>query len=186
MLSVINVSYKFCRTRAVFHTFTLGGRRLQCNPFQLRSHCRHAGEQPVNYMYDVLVPNLVNTAKWSANDCPVHGGGLYYNLYHFKSSKSVYFQFYLQHQRYVLGYDGIAFLINSIFASQSLLHACLDRGNLSIEKFSRWLRTICTILLSRNSQADRLKAINYVEQALTVLEEQNGEQASTPSEVCPA
>ncbi len=40
-----------------------------------------------------------------------------------------------------------------------------------MEKFSRWLRAICTILLSRNSQADRKKAITYAEQALTVMED---------------
>lgn len=57
---------------------------------------------------------------------------------------------------------------------QALLHACLDQGRLSIEKFSRWLRAICTILLSRNSEGDRTKAISYVEQALTVIEDQDG------------
>ena len=40
-----------------------------------------------------------------------------------------------------------------------------------MEKFSRWLRSICTILLSRNGEADRVKAIGYMEQAVAVLEE---------------
>lgn len=54
---------------------------------------------------------------------------------------------------------------------QAILHASLDRAVLSVEKFSRWLRAICTILLSRNSAADRTKAIGYVEQAVGVLQE---------------
>lgn len=45
---------------------------------------------------------------------------------------------------------------------------------MSVEKFARWLRAICTILLSRNSQADRKKAITYAEQALTVMEDPDG------------
>ncbi|KAL5495788.1 SPO22_1 [Sanghuangporus weigelae] len=56
---------------------------------------------------------------------------------------------------------------------ESLLRACLDHENLSVEKFSRWLRAICSILLSRNSSSDRGKAISYVEQALVVLENQD-------------
>ncbi|EJD04521.1 uncharacterized protein FOMMEDRAFT_146421 [Fomitiporia mediterranea MF3/22] len=63
-------------------------------------------------------------------------------------------------------------------ALEALLHSCLDRGKLSIEKFSRWLRAICSILLSRNFYADRTKAIGYVEQALTVLEDQNNSAES--------
>jgi len=60
---------------------------------------------------------------------------------------------------------------------EALLHACLDRGAASIDRFSRWLRAICSILLSRNSQGDRPKALNYVEQALAVLESQSGSDA---------
>ena len=52
---------------------------------------------------------------------------------------------------------------------QAILHASLDRAALSVEKFSRWLRAICTILLSRNRPTDRTKAIGYVEQAVEVL-----------------
>lgn len=40
-----------------------------------------------------------------------------------------------------------------------------------MEKFSRWLRAICTILLSKNSASDRAKALGYVEQAVAVLED---------------
>ena len=50
----------------------------------------------------------------------------------------------------------------------------LDRKALSLEKFSRWLRTICTILLSRNATTDRAKALNYVEQAMAVLKNDTG------------
>ena len=46
---------------------------------------------------------------------------------------------------------------------------------LSVEKFSRWLRAICTILLSRNSATGRTKAAGYVEQAVRVLQEHGTE-----------
>lgn len=63
---------------------------------------------------------------------------------------------------------------------EAILHGCLDRGIMSVEKFSRWLRAICTILLSRNSQADRKKAITYAEQALTVMEDPDTSGESYP------
>ncbi|KAF9229785.1 hypothetical protein BS17DRAFT_688278 [Gyrodon lividus] len=53
----------------------------------------------------------------------------------------------------------------------AILHACLAHTHLSLEKFSRWLRSICTILLSQGTAPDRSKAIQYVEQASAVLEE---------------
>ncbi|KAF4566535.1 hypothetical protein EYR36_011966 [Pleurotus pulmonarius] len=56
-------------------------------------------------------------------------------------------------------------------ALEAILHASLNHGSLSVEKFARWLRAICTIILSRNTIADRAKAIGYVEQAVTVMEE---------------
>jgi len=56
-------------------------------------------------------------------------------------------------------------------ALEGILHACLTNSHLSLEKFSRWLRSICTILLSQGTVADRSKAIQYVEQASAVLEE---------------
>ncbi|KAI9566962.1 meiosis protein SPO22/ZIP4 like-domain-containing protein [Boletus coccyginus] len=52
-----------------------------------------------------------------------------------------------------------------------ILHACLRNSHLSLEKFSRWLRSICTILLSQGTVADRSKAMQYMEQASAVLEE---------------
>lgn len=55
-------------------------------------------------------------------------------------------------------------------SNQALLHASLDRRSLSVEKFSRWLRAICTILLARNTAADRVKAVGYVEQAFAVMD----------------
>jgi hypothetical protein len=58
---------------------------------------------------------------------------------------------------------------------QAILHATLDRASMSIEKFSRWLRGICTILLSRNSASDRAKAVGYVEQAITVIKDHHDE-----------
>ena len=59
--------------------------------------------------------------------------------------------------------------------SQAILHASLDRNTLSVEKFARWLRAICTMLLARNMAPDRLKAISYIEQAIVVLEDHGGD-----------
>ncbi|KAF8060777.1 meiosis protein SPO22/ZIP4 like-domain-containing protein, partial [Lyophyllum atratum] len=61
--------------------------------------------------------------------------------------------------------------INEMGAPKALLRASLDHNHLSVEKFSRWLRAICTILLARNTSEDRVKAIGYVEQALSVIED---------------
>lgn len=54
---------------------------------------------------------------------------------------------------------------------EAILRASLDHNSLSVEKFSRWLRAICTISLARNTPADKVKAIGYVEQALSVIED---------------
>ena len=50
-----------------------------------------------------------------------------------------------------------------------ILHTCLNRNMFAVEKFSRWLRAICTILLARNRPPDRLKALAYIEQATDVV-----------------
>ena len=63
-------------------------------------------------------------------------------------------------------------LSHDLVFPQSILHASLEHNALSLEKFSRWLRAICTILLSRDSGADRPRAIGFVEQAINVLKEQ--------------
>ncbi|KAN0121444.1 hypothetical protein V8E52_003340 [Russula decolorans] len=63
----------------------------------------------------------------------------------------------------------------SLLPLSAILHASLDRSALSVNKFARWLRAICTMLLARNTAPDRLKAIGYVEQALVVLEEHGGD-----------
>ena len=54
---------------------------------------------------------------------------------------------------------------------QTILRSTLQHSSFSVEKFSRWLRTICTISLSRNTDSDRTKAIGYIEQALTVMKD---------------
>ncbi|KXN85140.1 hypothetical protein AN958_11630 [Leucoagaricus sp. SymC.cos] len=55
---------------------------------------------------------------------------------------------------------------------EKLLHGLSKpRQEFSAERFSRWLRGLCTIGLSRNTTADRLKTIGYIEQALSVLEQ---------------
>ncbi|KAI0825283.1 meiosis protein SPO22/ZIP4 like-domain-containing protein [Trametes gibbosa] len=67
--------------------------------------------------------------------------------------------------------------IDVLFAAlEGILHASLDRAALSVEKFSRWLRAICTILLSRSGPADRTKAVGYVEQAVGVLQDHAAER----------
>ncbi|KAI9445576.1 hypothetical protein H4582DRAFT_2125818 [Lactarius indigo] len=60
-------------------------------------------------------------------------------------------------------------------ALEAILHASLDCNTLSVGKFARWLRAICTMLLARNTVPDRLKAIGYIEQAIVVLEEHGGD-----------
>ena len=64
-----------------------------------------------------------------------------------------------------------ASLVLSPECSQGILHACLDKMALSVEKFSRWLRAISTVLLARNTPGDRTKALGYIEQAVAVLED---------------
>lgn len=59
-----------------------------------------------------------------------------------------------------------------IIEPQGLLRAHLDRNNISLPKFSRWLRAICTILLARNQDNDRAKVLGYVDQAVAVLQDQ--------------
>jgi hypothetical protein len=56
---------------------------------------------------------------------------------------------------------------------KALLRASLNHNGLMVEKFARWLRAICTIILARNTATDRTKAIGYVEQALAVIEDHN-------------
>ncbi|KAJ7223591.1 meiosis protein SPO22/ZIP4 like-domain-containing protein [Mycena pura] len=65
---------------------------------------------------------------------------------------------------------------------EAILRASLDHNSLSVEKFSRWLRAICTIMLARNSPADRLKAVGYVEQAVSVIEDNCDGDESYPME----
>lgn len=52
---------------------------------------------------------------------------------------------------------------------QAVLRASLDAGALSVDKFSRWLRAICTRLLARNGASDRTKALGYIDQAVEVM-----------------
>ncbi|KAJ3850311.1 hypothetical protein EV368DRAFT_45594, partial [Lentinula lateritia] len=60
---------------------------------------------------------------------------------------------------------------------EAVLHATLDHNSLSLEKYARWLRAICTITLARNTSADRLKAIGYVEQAVSMMEISDADKA---------
>ncbi|KAF8824155.1 hypothetical protein HHX47_DHR9000165 [Lentinula edodes] len=60
--------------------------------------------------------------------------------------------------------------------SMAVLHATLDHNSLSLEKYARWLRAICTITLARNTSADRLKAIGYVEQAVSMMENSDADK----------
>ncbi|KAG8964728.1 hypothetical protein FRC03_001407 [Tulasnella sp. 419] len=56
-------------------------------------------------------------------------------------------------------------------ALEAILKACLERGSMDCDRFSRWLRAIVSILLSRNRHSDREKALGYVEQASDVIKE---------------
>ncbi|KAI6165514.1 meiosis protein SPO22/ZIP4 like-domain-containing protein [Pisolithus thermaeus] len=70
-------------------------------------------------------------------------------------------------------------------ALEAILHACLAHSQLSLDKFSRWLRSICSILLAKGSGADRSKAIQYFDQANAVLEE-HGDLAENGNPLYPA
>lgn len=71
--------------------------------------------------------------------------------------------------------------VNVLYAGlEAILHASLDHSSLSVDKFSRWLRAICTIILARNDPNDRIKAIGYIEQAVGVMEEQNESEDPYP------
>ncbi|CAA7266391.1 unnamed protein product [Cyclocybe aegerita] len=63
---------------------------------------------------------------------------------------------------------------------EAILRASLTHGSLSVEKFARWIRAICTICLAKDRATDRLKAIGYIEQALNVIEEHNDSDAPYP------
>ncbi|EAU93351.2 hypothetical protein CC1G_04330 [Coprinopsis cinerea okayama7 len=54
---------------------------------------------------------------------------------------------------------------------EAILNASLEHESLSVERFARWLRAICTIILSRNSPEDRTKAVGYIEHAVSVIQE---------------
>ncbi|KAF8599254.1 hypothetical protein BDV93DRAFT_609374 [Ceratobasidium sp. AG-I] len=56
-------------------------------------------------------------------------------------------------------------------ALEAMLRSSLDSKHISIEKFSRWLRALCTILLARNKQQDRANALSFIEQAVEVIKE---------------
>ncbi|KAF7293678.1 hypothetical protein MIND_01147800 [Mycena indigotica] len=63
---------------------------------------------------------------------------------------------------------------------EAILRASLDHSSLSVEKFSRWLRAVCTIMLARNSSQDRVKAIVFVEQAVTVIADHHQDDQAYP------
>ncbi|KAF9444140.1 SPO22-domain-containing protein [Macrolepiota fuliginosa MF-IS2] len=63
---------------------------------------------------------------------------------------------------------------------EKILHGGLTHKSISVEKFARWLRGLCTISLARNTSDDRLKAIGHIEQALAVLEQHHENDESYP------
>ncbi|KAF7306235.1 hypothetical protein MIND_00414100 [Mycena indigotica] len=63
---------------------------------------------------------------------------------------------------------------------EAILRASLDHSSLSVEKFSRWLRAVCTIMLARNSSQDRVKAIGFVEQAVAVIADHHQDDQAYP------
>ncbi|KAJ8487575.1 hypothetical protein ONZ45_g14285 [Pleurotus djamor] len=97
---------------------------------------------------------------WGDKDCPTNGRA-----------------FLSSFQAVLLSFNPIQQVLYA--ALEAILHASLEHSSLSVEKFARWLRAICTIILSRNTDADRAKALGYVEQAVTVIDEhQEGEDVS--------
>ncbi|KAF7367752.1 hypothetical protein MSAN_00839200 [Mycena sanguinolenta] len=73
--------------------------------------------------------------------------------------------------------------INTLLSGlEAILRASLDQNSLSVDKFSRWLRAICTIMLARNTPSDRLKAVGYVEQAVSVIEDNSEGNDAYPVE----
>ncbi|KAF8139351.1 meiosis protein SPO22/ZIP4 like-domain-containing protein [Mycena galopus ATCC 62051] len=73
--------------------------------------------------------------------------------------------------------------INTLLSGlEAILRASLDQNSLSVDKFSRWLRAICTIILARNTPSDRLKAVGYVEQAVSVIEDNSEGEDAYPVE----
>ncbi|CAE6451343.1 unnamed protein product [Rhizoctonia solani] len=54
---------------------------------------------------------------------------------------------------------------------KAMLRSSLRSKNISIDKFSRWLRALCTILLARNRQQDRASALSFIEQAVEVIKD---------------
>ncbi|CAE6532105.1 unnamed protein product [Rhizoctonia solani] len=60
-------------------------------------------------------------------------------------------------------------------ALEAMLRSSLRSQNISIDKFSRWLRALCTILLARNRQQDRASALSFIEQAVEVIKDNKDE-----------
>ncbi|KAG8763910.1 hypothetical protein FRC11_009432 [Ceratobasidium sp. 423] len=60
-------------------------------------------------------------------------------------------------------------------ALEAMLCSSLRSKNISIDKFSRWLRALCTILLARNRQQDRASALSFIEQAVEVIKDNKDE-----------
>ncbi|KAG2023937.1 hypothetical protein CC2G_001538 [Coprinopsis cinerea AmutBmut pab1-1] len=63
---------------------------------------------------------------------------------------------------------------------EAILNASLEHESLSVERFARWLRAICTIILSRNSPEDRTKAVGYIEHAVSVIQEYDSAKEAYP------
>ncbi|KAJ1310787.1 hypothetical protein OPQ81_009307 [Rhizoctonia solani] len=60
-------------------------------------------------------------------------------------------------------------------ALEAMLRSSLRSKDISIDKFSRWLRALCTILLARNRQQDRASALSFIEQAVEVIKDNKDE-----------
>ena len=59
----------------------------------------------------------------------------------------------------------------------------MQQDAMSISKFSRWMRAICFILLSKNRPTDRAKALSYMQQAVEVLKD-HADDPGNPASVC--
>lgn len=166
------------------HSSTGGDTRGGPSSHHVRSLLRHLGQ--LSPAISRLCCKLILREQWENKACPVNGTDRSLIPHFLMGANNLFSPLVLYEALEVCTI--LSLLSRSVKAhsfSQGILNACLTNGHLSLEKFSRWLRSICIILLSQGTVADRLKAIQYMEQASAVLEEhgnlvENGNPVSCP------
>jgi hypothetical protein len=66
-------------------------------------------------------------------------------------------------------------------ALECILASAMQQEAMPINKFARWMRAICLILLSKNRPTDRAKALSYIGQAVEVLKDHAGDAGDLAS-----